>query len=95
MKDNINSPRDLANLRIRKEVHLKTEGDGVLVTHAYFIQHRDEKKDFCTWLSNVKLLNSFASNITTCVNIANCKIFDIKSYDCYIFIKRLLPIAVG
>ncbi|XP_042952408.1 uncharacterized protein LOC122289468 isoform X2 [Carya illinoinensis] len=94
-KDNINARRDLAELGIRKELHLKEEGDRVVIPHAYFMLHGDERKKFCAWLSEVKFPDGFASNISRCVNVSDCKISGMKSHDAHIFMQRLLPAAIG
>lgn len=53
IKNNTNSCRDLAELHIRKEIHLSKDSDQVTISHAYFMLHGDEQKEFCAWLTNV------------------------------------------
>ncbi|KAF5467964.1 hypothetical protein F2P56_012164 [Juglans regia] len=94
-KDGINARRDLAELRIRKDLHLREVGDRVIIPHAYFMLHGDERKKFCSWLNSVKFPDGFASNISRCVNVTDCKISGMKSHDAHIFMQRLLPAAIG
>ncbi|XP_040990902.1 uncharacterized protein LOC121238122 [Juglans microcarpa x Juglans regia] len=94
-KDNINARRDFAELGIRKELHLKEDGDRVVIPHAYFMLHGNEWKEFCAWLSGVKFPDGFASNISRCVNVSDCKISGMKSHDAYIFMQRLLPAVIA
>ncbi|KAF5465155.1 hypothetical protein F2P56_015186 [Juglans regia] len=94
-KDNINSRRDLANLGIRKELHLMQQGDRCAMPHACFTLNGDERKMFCEWLADVKFPDGFAANISRCVSVRDCKITGMKSHDCHVFLQRLLPIAVG
>ncbi|KAF5450443.1 hypothetical protein F2P56_030797 [Juglans regia] len=94
-KDNINTHHDLSNLGIRKELHLIHDGDRCTMPHATFALHGDERKSFCEWLSAVKFLDGFATNISRCVFVRDCKISGFKSHDCHIFMQKLLPVAVG
>ncbi|XP_042967497.1 uncharacterized protein LOC122300711 [Carya illinoinensis] len=94
-KDGIKARRDLAELGIRKELHLKEVGDRVIIPHAQFMLHGDERKDFCAWLKGVKFPDGFASNISSCVNVRECKISGMKSHDAHIFLQRLLPAAIA
>ncbi|KAI0525126.1 hypothetical protein KFK09_004517 [Dendrobium nobile] len=36
----------------------------------------------------------YASNISRCINVAECKIVGLKSHDCHVLIEELLPIAL-
>ncbi|XP_041009339.1 uncharacterized protein LOC121253386 [Juglans microcarpa x Juglans regia] len=94
-KDNINSRRDLEILGYRKELHLSRDGDRVTIPHALYTLHGDEMNKFCEWLSDIKFSDGFASNISNCVSLRDCKISGLKSHDCHVFLQRLLPIAVG
>ncbi|XP_035540218.1 uncharacterized protein LOC118344206 [Juglans regia] len=94
-KDNINSRRDLEIFQFRKELHLKVQGERVTMPHAQYTLHGHERNKFCEWLANVKFPDGFASNISHCVSIRDCKISGLKSHDCHVFLQRLLPIAVG
>ncbi|XP_035546566.1 uncharacterized protein LOC109010822 [Juglans regia] len=94
-KDNINSRRDLELLGLRNELHLKVEGQKITMPHALYTLHGDERKTFCSWMTNVKFPDGFASNISRCVSVHDCKISGLKSHDCHVFLQRLLPIAVG
>ena len=37
--------------------------------------------------------DEYASNLHSCVNLRENKLFGMKSHDCHIFIERMLPIA--
>ncbi|XP_042958047.1 uncharacterized protein LOC122293557 [Carya illinoinensis] len=94
-KDNINSRRDLEIFGFRKELHLKYEGERVTMPHTSYTLHGDERKQFCSWLADVKFPDGFASNISHCVSVRDCRISGLKSHDCHVFMQRLLSIAVG
>ncbi|KAF5443124.1 hypothetical protein F2P56_035712 [Juglans regia] len=94
-KDNINSRRDLELFQFRKELHLKVQGERVTMPPAQYTLHGHERNKFCEWLADVKFSDGFASNISHCVSVRDCKIKGLKSHDCHVFLQRLLPIAVG
>ncbi|XP_042942758.1 uncharacterized protein LOC122307433 [Carya illinoinensis] len=94
-KDNINSRRDLEIFGFRKELHLKYDGERVTMPHSMYTLHGEERKKFCEWLADVKFPDGFASNISHCVSVRDCRISGLKSHDCHVFMQRLLPIAVG
>ena len=52
-----------------------------------------ERKGVCEWLKSIKFPDGYASNISRCVNVAECKIYGLKSHDCHVLL-RLLSIAV-
>ena len=37
--------------------------------------------------------DGYASNLRRCVDLNECKLTGLKSYDCHIFIERLIPIT--
>ncbi|XP_035546633.1 uncharacterized protein LOC118348663 [Juglans regia] len=82
-KDNINSRRDLELLGCRKELHLRRD------------LNVEQRYKFCEWLSDIKFPDGFTSNILNCVSRCDCKISGLKSHDCHVFLKKLLPIAAG
>ncbi|XP_059635684.1 uncharacterized protein LOC132277860 [Cornus florida] len=43
---------------------------------------------------NVKFPDGYASNISRCVNVNNCKISGLKSHDSHVLLQRLFPIAI-
>ncbi|KAF5446854.1 hypothetical protein F2P56_032452 [Juglans regia] len=94
-KDSANARRDLANLGIRKELHLQQDGDRYAMRLACYQLNKLEKRSFCEWLVNVKFPDGFASNIARCVNVSESKILGMKSHDCHIFMQRLLPVVIG
>ena len=40
------------------------------------------------------MFDGYASNLGKCVNVAQGKVFDTKSHDCYVFMECLLPIVL-
>lgn len=70
---------------MRKELHLKENVDQVTIPYACFKLCGYERKEFCYYLNSVEFPYGFASKICRCVNVSDCKIFGIESYDGYIF----------
>ncbi|KAA0068183.1 uncharacterized protein E6C27_scaffold238G001570 [Cucumis melo var. makuwa] len=93
-KDTIKAREDLANLKIRKELHIQEIGNKRVKPHASYKLTAAEKVDFCTFLKSVKFPDGFASNISRCVNLKEDKIYGLKSHDCHVLLQRLLPIGI-
>ncbi|XP_042950337.1 uncharacterized protein LOC122282453 [Carya illinoinensis] len=94
-KDTANARRDLERLGLRKELHLRPEGDRCRMSLACYTLNHNERISFCEWVSQVSFPDGFASNIARCVNIREGKITGMKSHDCHIFLQRLLPVVIG
>ena len=42
----------------------------------------------------MKVLDGYASNISRCIQVNERKIFGLKSHDCHVLMKQLLPLAI-
>ncbi|XP_035546653.1 uncharacterized protein LOC118348671 [Juglans regia] len=94
-KDTANACRDLEDLGLRKELHLRHDGNHTSMSLACYMLNVTERRSFCARLSEVKFPDGFASNIARCVNITEGKIIGMKSHDCHIFMQYLLPVVIG
>ena len=64
-KDNWKARKDLMAMGLRPELHLRFEGDKVLMPSAcYQLSHDDEKRKICEFLTSIKFLDGFDSNIS-------------------------------
>lgn len=72
-KDNINR-LDLELLGIRKYMHLQKNGDKFVIPPACYSLELHERRSICEWLKSLKFPDGYASNISWCVNITDCKI---------------------
>jgi hypothetical protein len=54
---------------------------------------KEEKKQLCKVLHDIKVPDGYSSNISRCVNVAQIKISGLKSHDCHILMHQLLPVA--
>ncbi|CAN1761750.1 hypothetical protein LINPERHAP1_LOCUS8021 [Linum perenne] len=85
----------LESMGIRKELHLIKRSEGKYVKpHACYTMTREERKDFCQFLKEVKFPDGYASNISRCSNVVEGKISGMKSHDCHILLQRLLPVGI-
>lgn len=89
-KDTDKARLDLADMNIRKELHLKEQGGRWLKPHASYTLTPNERKEFCKFLKSVKFPDGYAANISRNVNITDAKISGLKSHDCHVMLQRLL-----
>jgi len=54
----------------------------------------DEKISFLKVLKHMKVPNGCTSNISQCVNLKECKLFNLKSHGCHSLMYDLLPITL-
>ncbi|XP_057990571.1 uncharacterized protein LOC131172953 [Hevea brasiliensis] len=90
-KDNVKTRLDLEEMGIRKELHLQRDGDRILMPLACYTLPLSERKKFCEWLKLIKLPDGYASNLSRCVNVDDCRLSGMKSHDYHVFLQRLLP----
>lgn len=72
---------DLEDLNIKKELHLKLEGNKLLKPHASYTLSLNERREFCQFLKSVKFPNGYVANISNCVSIKDAKVLGLKSHD--------------
>lgn len=61
---------------------------------ASFALSKDKRRVLCEWAKQLKFPDGYASNLSRCVDLRECKCFGMKSHDCHVFMERLLPIAL-
>ncbi|XP_059649606.1 uncharacterized protein LOC132295377 isoform X1 [Cornus florida] len=93
-KENVKARLDLEAMRIRKELHLIRNGDKFMMPSARYTLSIEKQRSFCEWLKSVKFPYGYASNISRCIHVKECKIFGLKSHDSHVLVQRLLPIAI-
>jgi len=85
---------DLEKMGLRSDLHLLKDGDKLKMPHAPYTLYPLEKRMFCQFLKELKVPDGFSSNISYCVNMKESKISGLKSHDCHVILKRLLPPAL-
>ncbi|XP_030934441.1 uncharacterized protein LOC115959910 isoform X3 [Quercus lobata] len=94
-KDNCKARLDLADMGIRRELHLQRKGDDkYTIPPACFHMTPSEKDGFLQVLRDVRVPDGYASNISRRVNLKERKISSLKSHDNHILMQQLLPIAL-
>ncbi|KAH7843036.1 hypothetical protein Vadar_012013 [Vaccinium darrowii] len=94
-KDTEKARRDLEDMRIRKELHLKKRADGSFEKPpALYTLSPIEKLCFLEFLKSTKCPDGYAANISTCISTQGSKLTDLKTHDCHILLQRLLPIGM-
>ncbi|XP_028077760.1 uncharacterized protein LOC114279671 [Camellia sinensis] len=94
-KDTEKARIDLANLKIRKELHLQRRGDGSFVKPpVVYTLSTNERQGFYAFLKSIKYPDGYAANISNCVNADSGKISGLKSHDCHVLVQRLLPVGM-
>ncbi|WVZ50754.1 hypothetical protein U9M48_001979 [Paspalum notatum var. saurae] len=73
-KDAINSRLDLEDMGIRKNLHLKRDGNSYSVPQAPYVMNKAQKISFCGFLGSVKFPDGYASNLSTCVSVDGCNL---------------------
>jgi hypothetical protein len=81
-------------MNIRSDLHPeKKANDKYYLPPALYNMSKEEKKQFCKVLHDIKVPDGYSSNISRCVNVAQAKITGLKSHDCHILMQQLLPVA--
>ncbi|KAH0655492.1 hypothetical protein KY285_030374 [Solanum tuberosum] len=96
-KDNANARKDLREMRIRPDLWLKDDGSYNLVVFSLMTDNKkkvDTKKLFLTTLKNIKVPDGYSSNISRCVDLAQKKIYGLKSHDSHVLLEQLLPLEI-
>ncbi|KAL0380533.1 UNVERIFIED_CONTAM: hypothetical protein Sangu_0117600 [Sesamum angustifolium] len=47
----------------------------------------------CEWISHLKFLNGYASNLARCVDMKEMRLHGMKSHDCHVFMLKFIPIV--
>lgn len=80
----------------RKDLELKPQQNGKLLKpKATYDLTSQEAKEVCRWLNVLRIPNGYASNLIRCVDANTRKLYRMKSHECHVFMKRLLPILLS
>ncbi|MBV8802557.1 MAG: DUF4218 domain-containing protein [Gammaproteobacteria bacterium] len=91
-KDNEKARKDLEAMKIRKELHLKSNNGRFYKPPACYTLTSQERYGFYQFLKSVRFPDGYAAKISRCVR--DTKIFGLKSHDCHVMLQRLLPIGM-
>ncbi|CAN1121606.1 hypothetical protein LINPERHAP2_LOCUS866 [Linum perenne] len=94
-KDTVKARQDLEKMGLRKDLHLVKRSDGKYeMPHACYTMTKEERKNFCQFMKEVKFPDGYASNISRCASVSEGKITGLKSHDCHVLLQRLLPVGI-
>ncbi|KAL0323571.1 UNVERIFIED_CONTAM: hypothetical protein Sangu_1976400 [Sesamum angustifolium] len=55
---------------------------------------KEQKRKIGEWITHIKFSYGYVSNLARCVNIKELRLHGMKSYDCHVFMSKLIPIAL-
>ena len=55
---------------------------------------REKKKILCSVIQNIRTPDGYASNLSRCVNMKDCKLSGLKSHDNHVLLHDILPVAL-
>jgi hypothetical protein len=92
-KDNIKARLDVVLFCNRKNMELVCDGSRVAKPRASFVLEKNAQLLVYKWLMSLRFPDGHASNISRLVNTEECKLYGMKSHDCYVFMQTLIPLA--
>ena len=64
------------------------------VPDAPFTMSRQKKEMLCSVIQNIRTPDGYASNISWCVSMKDCKLSGLKSHDNHVLLHDILPVAL-
>ena len=93
-KDGIKARQDLAAMGIHEGLTPKIDKRRTYLPPAAYTLTKDERKEVCSCLFNVKVPDDYSSNIRSLVDMKSCTLSGMKSHDCHILMQNLLLVAI-
>jgi len=92
-KDNIKARLNVALFCNRKNMELVCNKSRVAKPRASFMLEKNAQLLVYKWLNSLCFSDGHASNISRLVNMEECRLYGMKSYDCHVFMQTLIPLA--
>ena len=93
-KDNEKARKDLTLYCRRLDLLLEPLGNGkMLKPKEKYTLTAEEAKLVCSWIKELKMPDGYSSNLARCADVHKERMHGMKSHDCHVFTKCLLPIA--
>ena len=87
-KDNDKARMDLAFYCRHKYLELKSGANGKLLKpKANDTLTADQTKLVCQWIKELRIPDSYSSNLARCINVDKGTMHGMKSHDCHVFIS--------
>ena len=79
---------------IREDLHPEERGNkSVYIPSTCYMLSKQEKRQFYTTLSDMKVTSGYFSNVQSLVQMKDLQIIKLKSHDFHTLMQYLLPIA--
>ncbi|KAL0293989.1 UNVERIFIED_CONTAM: hypothetical protein Sangu_3226900 [Sesamum angustifolium] len=88
----MNACKDLMIIYNRPELELDKRRPNVMPKAVYTFV-KEQKRRVCEWILVFKFPDGYASNLARCIGMKELQMHVMKSYDCHVFIQKLIPIA--
>jgi len=92
-KDTIKARLDVALFCNLKNIELLCDESRVAKPRASFMLEKNAQLLVYKWLNSLHFPDGHASNLSRLVNMVECKLYRMKSHDCHVFMKTLIPLA--
>jgi len=92
-KDNMKVRLDVALFCNHKNMESVCDGSRVAKPRANFVLEKNIQLLVYRWLKSLRFPDEHASNISRLVNMEECRLFGMKSYDWHMFMQTLIPLA--
>jgi len=92
--DGINARKDQVEMGVRLELQPQPHGKRTYLPPACHTLSKSEKISFSKCLRGVKVPQGYSSNIKSLVSMEDLKLMGLKSHDCDVLMKDLLPVAI-
>ena len=53
-----------------------------------YVLSKEQRKVLCEWICGLKFPDGYASNLSRCVDQTNWWLYNLKSYDCHVFMEQ-------
>jgi len=92
-KDNANSRLDLQQMNLKPHLHPIEDGGKTDLLPAPYVLPPEKKSTLLQFFKELKVPDSFSSNLSRCVNLKEQKLSGLKSHDCHVILNHILPFA--
>ena len=92
-KDNIKARMDISLFCHCKNMELVFDESRVIKPKASFALEKNAQLLVYQWLKSLCFPDGHASNISKVVNLEECRLHGMKSHDCLVYMKTLIPLT--
>jgi hypothetical protein len=86
---------DLKKMRIRRELWLDDLVKGMELPTSCITLSKYEKKEFCGFLKNVKVLSGYSTNVSRLISFPDLKVApSVKSHDYFVLLTQMIVVRI-